>query len=257
MAVRAQGLVASTTTDFSYAAPTLSPVTAVVPVKALGRAKSRLALPEHQRRALALAFAADTLAAVTGCADVAAVLVVTADADIAALALELGARVLPDHTQSLDAAVAAGVEFAVQDHPDGGVLVVPADLPCLRPSDVSEVLRQADPFPVAFVTDREGSGTTMVLARAGEAVLTRYGVGSAQRHTSLGLRSLPDAPARSRHDVDTLADLHDAVELGLGARTIALLGQWRVDQWSVDQWSVDQWRGSGGAHVGEVPEGEA
>ena len=122
MADRASGRVASTTTDFSYAAPHLSFVTAVVPVKALGRAKSRLALPEHQRRQLALVFAADTLTAVTGCADVAAVLVVTADADIAALASGLGAQVVPDHTATLDAAVAAAVVAAVHDHPDGGVL---------------------------------------------------------------------------------------------------------------------------------------
>lgn len=242
MADRAPGRVASTTTDFSYAAPHLSFVTAVVPVKALGRAKSRLALPEHQRRQLALAFAADTLTAVTGCADVAAVLVVTADADIAALASGLGAQVVPDHTATLDAAVAAAVVAAVHDHPDGGVLVVPADLPCLRPSDVSEVLRQADPFPASFVADRGGGGTTMVVARPGEAVLTGYGVGSAERHTSLGLHPLADAPAPARHDVDTLADLRAAVALGLGARTVALLGEWRR---------------SGGVGAWEVPEAEA
>ena len=38
-------------------------VTAVVPVKPLAMAKSRLALPVEQRRALALAFALDTVAA--------------------------------------------------------------------------------------------------------------------------------------------------------------------------------------------------
>jgi 2-phospho-L-lactate guanylyltransferase len=209
-----------------YAAQLLSlPVTAVVPVKLLGLAKSRLALPHHERRELVLAFAVDTVVALTGCAEVGAVIVVTADPDIAHAAARLGARVVPDpDTTSLDEAIAVGVQAAIQARPEAGVLVVPADLPCLRPEDVTEVLRQSRGFPTSFVPDRAGTGTTMVACEQGEAVVTRYGRESAARHTELGLQALRAAPVRARHDVDTLEDLRHAITLGLGASTAALVG---------------------------------
>ena len=211
-----------------------SPVTAVVPVKDLDLAKSRLALPAHQRRQLALAFATDTLSALARCSDVAAIIVVTADLDVAALAATVGARVVPDETDSLDGAIGAAVAVAVavavaasaaRDLPDVGVLITPSDLPCLRADDVTEVLRQASGHPGAFVPDRSGTGTTMVIYAPGQPVVTGYGGESAARHTGLGLYAVPAAPIRTRHDVDTLEDLLAAAALGLGEATAPLLGQ--------------------------------
>ncbi len=198
-------------------------VTAVVPVKALDLAKSRLALPQPDRRELALAFATDTLAALLDCPEVSAVVVITADPDIATLATSLGAHVVPDHTETLDAAIAEAVARAARQHPTAGVLVTPADLPCLRPADVSEVLRQAAGHRAAFVPDRSGTGTTIAIFAPGEPVVTGYGAGSAARHTGLGLYAVPSPPVRARHDVDTVADLRDAAALGLGPATAAVL----------------------------------
>ena len=85
------------------------PATAIVPVKALDLAKSRLALPPGERRQLALAFATDTLDALLACPDIGAVVVITADPDVAALAAARQAHVVPDSTDSLDAAIADAV----------------------------------------------------------------------------------------------------------------------------------------------------
>ena len=207
-----------------------SPVTAVVPVKDLDLAKSRLALPAHQRRQLALAFATDTLSALARCPDVAAIIVVTADPDVVALAATVGARVVHDETDSLDGAIGAAVAVAVaasaaRDLPDVGVLITPSDLPCLRADDVTEVLSQASGHPAAFVPDRSGTGTTMVIYSPGQPVVTGYGGESAARHTGLGLYAVPAAPIRTRHDVDTLEDLLAAAALGVGEATAPLLGQ--------------------------------
>jgi len=205
-------------------APKVPKVTAVVPVKDLDLAKSRLALPEHERRALALAFATDTLAALLGCPDVTTAVVITADRDIAALATSQGAEVVPDHTAHLDAAIAEAVAHAARQTPEATVLVTPSDLPCLRAADVTDVLRQAAGHRAAYVPDRSGTGTTMVVHAAGEPVVTGYGAGSAERHTSLGLYAVP-APIRARHDVDTLDDLRAAITLGLGSATAGVVGE--------------------------------
>jgi 2-phospho-L-lactate guanylyltransferase len=208
-------------------------VTAVVPVKGLDRAKSRLALPAGQRRALALAFTDDTLAALTACPLVGAVVVVTTDPVVASRAGRYAVRVVPDDTSGLDAAVRTGAHVAAAERPGDGVLVVPADLPCLRPVDVTEVLVRAQALQAAFVPDRPGNGTTMVTLPPGRPTVTRYGPGSAAGHLALGLTALSDAPERARHDVDTLEDLCGARALGLGPRTAevvaALDGTGQVD----------------------------
>jgi len=204
----------------------ITPATAIVPVKALDLAKSRLALPPGERRQLALAFATDTLDALLACPDVAGVVVITADPDVAALAVARRAHVVPDRTDSLDAAIADAVARSGMPSahlPATSVLIAPADLPCLRPADVTEVLRLAAGHPAAFVPDRSGAGTTLTLFAAGQRVVTGYGADSAARHTGMGLYAVPAPPLRARHDVDTVADLREAVALGVGAATAAVL----------------------------------
>lgn len=196
-------------------------VTAVVPVKRLARAKSRLRLPADQREALAFAFALDTLDALTASPVVAATLVVTSDPVVASELRRMGIAVVPDDTAGLHGAVQAGIEAATRRWPGSGVSVVPADLPSLRPADVAAVVHLAADTAGAFVPDHEGTGTTIVVHPRGRPAATRYGSGSAARHSALGLVALADAPVRARHDVDTLEDLDVALTLGVGPRTAA------------------------------------
>jgi 2-phospho-L-lactate guanylyltransferase len=198
-------------------------VTAIVPVKALELAKSRLDLPDRSRRSLAVAFAQDTVSTLAAAPLVTAVVVVTSDPVVAQAVAPSGAQVVPDGGLGLDAAVGLGSAVATVARPGTAVLVVPADLPCLRAVDVARVLATALGTDGAFVPDRSGHGTTMVVVPAGRPVLTSYGDGSAVRHAALGLAVLRGAPVRARHDVDTLTDLDRAAALGLGAATTAVL----------------------------------
>lgn len=198
-------------------------MTAVVPVKPLRAAKTRLALPTVQRRSLALAFALDTIAALQASARIGEVLVVTADPDVVRRLRPLGVVLVPESGTGLRAAVADGVEAATATRPDAGVVVVPADLPCLRPEDVTRVLTSGAGPAGAFVPDLPGTGTTMLIHPPGRVVPTCYGPGSAAGHRALGLRRLTDAPIGARRDVDTAADLRAAEALGTGPETAAVL----------------------------------
>ncbi len=86
----------------------------VIPVKVLAQAKSRLTGLAGQRRSdVALAMAADTVAAAVGAASVAAVLVVTDDPDVSDIASRLGAVVLPDAPGAgLNEALAHGAAYS-------------------------------------------------------------------------------------------------------------------------------------------------
>lgn len=201
-------------------------VVAIVPVKRLALAKSRLSVPAEQRQALALGFALDTISALSGSALVADVVVVTSDPLVARRVRALGARVVADRSAGLTEALDDGLRAAVAT-PGTGVVVVPADLPCLRAPDVTQVLEGAG-RAAAFVPDRSGTGTTFVLHPPGATVRTAYGPGSAAGHRRLGLRALDGAPPGARHDVDTLADLAEAEALGLGPETRVALSALEV-----------------------------
>lgn len=196
--------------------------TIVVPVKPAATGKSRLAGAGADREALARAIALDTIAAAAAATRVAEVVVVTDDPGVAAgVAAMDGVRVVAeaDHA-GLDAAVAIGVRSAGQG-PRAALL---GDLPALRPEDLDAALIAADDLERAVVTDAEGTGSTLVTARAGAVWLSAFGEDSAARHGLLGCAVL-DLPADStlRRDVDTVDQLADAIALGVGPRTSAVL----------------------------------
>lgn len=195
----------------------------VVPVKRLAVAKSRLAAyGEQERRDLALAFAADVVAAALACELVAQVLVVTDDSQAAAALRALGARVAPDDPDAgLNPALEHGAELLRAGHPELGVVTVSSDLPALRPQDLAAVLAAVPPGGRAFVADSAGTGTTLLAAAAPARLGAAYGPGSRARHLASGALEL-EGPAALRRDVDTPADLQEALALGVGARTAAV-----------------------------------
>ncbi len=200
----------------------------VVPVKVLARAKSRLAaLAGPQRPALALAMAADTVAAALACPDVSRVIVVTDDPRAASVLAGIGAIVLAERADlGLNPALRQGAEHAGARWPQSGVGALAADLPALRPGELAAALRLAARWPQAFVPDASGAGTTLYTARPGAAFRPRFGPGSAARHRAAGAVQLSGPGLASlRRDVDEAADLRGAGALGLGARTAAIAGR--------------------------------
>lgn len=195
----------------------------VVPVKHLDVAKSRLSgHGDPARRELALAFAVDVVRAALDCPVVREVLVVTDDPQAAAALGALGARVAPDDPDAgLNPALAHGAELLRAQDPLLGVVTVSADLPALSPDDLAAVLRAVPPGGRAFVADSAGTGTTLLAASAPAPLLPSYGAGSRARHLASGAVELPGTAAL-RRDVDTPADLREAVALGVGARTAAV-----------------------------------
>jgi 2-phospho-L-lactate guanylyltransferase len=209
------------------APPPDSPLTwsLVVPVKVLARAKSRLAvLAGPHREALALAMAADTVAAALACPEVGRVIAVTDDATAAQVLAGLGALVTGDKPgRGLNPALRHGAAIAAARWPGSGIGALAADLPALRPAELGLALRAAGRWEHAFVPDAAGSGTTLYAARPGARFSPRFGPGSAARHRAAGASaiSLPGL-ASLRRDVDQPPDLNAASDLGVGPRTAAV-----------------------------------
>ncbi|WP_165968930.1 2-phospho-L-lactate guanylyltransferase [Actinomadura sp. KC06] len=204
----------------------------VVPVKVLARAKTRMsaAAGPHRER-LALAVAADTVAAALRCDRVRTVIVVTDDPLPAAELAALGARVVPDVPDAgLNPALGYGArrgrEFAADAGVSAGVGALSADLPALRPLELARVLDAAAVSPEAFVPDAAGTGTTLYTARPGVPFSPAFGADSRAAHRARGARELllPGTDT-VRRDVDTLDDLRAALALGTGPRTAAVAAE--------------------------------
>lgn len=193
--------------------------TLIVPVKALPGAKSRLAATlgddsSHVHGALVEAMRADVLAAAAATGQVAHVLVV-ADAE----ARYPADVVIRQRRPGLNGAIEDGAEYATRQWPDHGVAALVGDLAALRPEELGAALDLAAAHGQAFVSDADGTGTTLLAATPGERLRPAFGAGSAARHGAYAVR-LDGGPGLIR-DVDTADDLAAALEVGVGPATAA------------------------------------
>jgi 2-phospho-L-lactate guanylyltransferase len=199
-----------------------SAFTVIMPMKAWDSAKSRLHVEPVARRALAEAFARDTLAGVLACPYVAEVVVVTRGDLVTNDITSAGAHVIQEPADrpidTLGSAIRHGIAWAAEHRPDAPLAVVPSDLPVLTTDTLGELLLVAAAHPFAFVADANGDGTTILTSRTPDLMRPGYGSGSAQRHRTFGACELTAADAL-RQDVDTLDDLVAADRLGLGHHT--------------------------------------
>ncbi|WP_435826580.1 2-phospho-L-lactate guanylyltransferase [Amycolatopsis japonica] len=189
-----------------------------------GKSRLRGAVVPERHAELVLALAYDTLSAATSADGVRRVLVVAADPASVADLTELGVEIVPEPSRGgLNAALRHGEELLRRDGPSGLVGALQADLPALRTEDLTAALAEAA-GQRAFVADRQGTGTTLLLAGAGQALAPRFGTGSARAHTASGATPLTIAAESLRADVDTADDLAHVRTLGAGKRTSTLLG---------------------------------
>ena len=189
----------------------------VVPVKGTTQAKSRFGPGDNS--ALALAMAADTVAAAMDADGVAGVLVVTT-VEASGIFDELGAFVIVQESVGLAAAVALGVATAAEmTEPGRGIAVLLGDLPALTPAELGAALTAARSHPLAMVPDVSGHGTALITAVDGATHAPAFGLGSSAAHRAAGYMPLEVSSSSGlRNDVDSAQGLA-LLEGRLGERT--------------------------------------
>jgi len=208
----------------------MSGVHLLVPVKPLHLAKSRLrgagdggGGDPGAHAELVAAAALDTVLAARQASGVTGVVCVTSDRSLASALAAEGVRTIEDLPASgLNAALHHGDQQLRRE----GVArtgALQADLPALDPEELAAALAAAG-GDRAFCPDRQGTGTTLLLAEPGRPLDPRFGPGSARAHAASEAKELDGTWSTLRCDVDTAADLALAEDLGLGPRTRALLG---------------------------------
>ncbi len=199
---------------------------ALLPVKSLDRAKSRLAgaLDEHERTTLAHCLLRKTIAVLQAAHGIDAIAIITGDAAARELARETGCRWLADNASlglsgNLDAAMAVlaaeGAHTAV---------IVPADLPLLTAADIDALLA-AHAQGITIVPATADGGTNALAMTPPGVVPCRFGADSARRHLEAAreqgvaaccLAPAPGLLAGFARDLDTVDDVRWLCEQSAG-----------------------------------------
>lgn len=227
-----------------------SPGAAVIALKPIEHAKSRLDIPDPLRRRLAWTMALDTLSAL--CRALPHVLVVSdqpaLEARLRRAGLELEVISESGHVGMNSALTRGALTLRAQGYTS--VLASVGDLPALRPESVARILAASRSHQRSFVTDASGIGTTMLVAHEIELAPQFQGRSAAAHHAS-GAMSLHEEAigspvADARRDVDTEADLAAAIGLGVGPATSALIDHERGRLGCYQLITATQWRNAEG-----------
>lgn len=188
---------------------------AVVPAKLLKDAKSRLG-----REDLALPFFTDVISALKQSKLVESVTVVSADPTICRLAVELNCQiVMENRSNGILPAINMGIS-SLKLPDQRNILVVLGDLPCLNPDQVDSFILQGSEFDSAFVSDAEGTGSTMWMRTHSTIPTPHFGPRSRAMHRESGAIEIDDPQLiGTRRDVDTAVNLWDAIRIGVGKAT--------------------------------------
>lgn len=222
---------------YAHNGAAMATIAAVVPVKALTQAKTRLegVLAPEARAALALWLLERVVGAIQTSGVVARVAVVSPDDQALARAAALGAVALRQEpgklSHGLNRGLALGREWA---RAQGAValLVALGDLPLLDAAEVRALVALADPSAagqVVLAPDRGEAGTNLMLLRPPDGLPFLFGRASFTRHAALAReRGLTFAVYHSPgtgFDLDWPADLDELRAAGIApAELLALPG---------------------------------
>jgi 2-phospho-L-lactate/phosphoenolpyruvate guanylyltransferase len=198
---------------------------ALIPVKSLTTAKSRLApsFSQHQRERLVLDMLHHVLCVLLDSELFGKVSVVSSDKQVLEQAYLWGARAMTEeqhgHNQALHAA-------ALREKADGttALLTISADLPLLTTQEIRCFFEQSLQHEIVLAPSRDGTGTNAILVRPPLAVPYLFGTNSLQRFLEA---------ARQRHlsystyhsiglalDIDTVDDLNEVEVLNNNRKEI-------------------------------------
>jgi 2-phospho-L-lactate guanylyltransferase len=157
---------------------------AILPVKPLARAKSRLAraLKAPTRAALVRSIFSRTLDVITQVDRIGGVIVVSRDLTILELARQRNAITLMESDSGLNPAMTQAAHWA-QAHHARSVIVIPVDLPLITSADLNTMIDRAEEERcIVIAPDRHEDGTNVLLVRPPDAIHFAYGASSFNAH---------------------------------------------------------------------------
>ena len=158
---------------------------AIVPVKPIQRAKSRLAevLSRDERATLSRQLLKNTLETLAQVTQVERTLVISRDSEALAIARRQGARTVAEWGSPQLNKALVRASLVAQGYGVSAVLVLPADLPLLTKEDIEKLIYvSGEPPEVILAPDRRGSGTNAILSSPPGLIEYDFGPDSFEQH---------------------------------------------------------------------------
>jgi 2-phospho-L-lactate/phosphoenolpyruvate guanylyltransferase len=206
----------------------------LVPVKNLSSAKQRLAslLDQPSRTELAQAMLHDVLSALHEWKSRPAVALVTSDPFAVELARQYDFEIIPDPENPGET---GAIEMATRICEKRGVdftLVIPADIPLIRPRELNEIMKHAPAEGSVLVPAADGRGTNAAFRRPANLFPLRFGNDSFKPHHAAAqatgkpciVLQLPGIAV----DVDNPSDLRHLLTQPGETRTQRLARRWNI-----------------------------
>lgn len=154
----------------------------VIPVKTLLKAKMRLStvLSLWERHAFTLAMLEDVLRAVKR-SEIHQIVVISADSIVQRFAHNFGVTVLQEKTYGLNEAAEQATQWCIQKNAEL-VLILPADIPLLKPEDVNEIISLSSENSCIVVSPSRNGGTNALLRKPPNVVSLCFGADSFRKH---------------------------------------------------------------------------
>lgn len=182
----------------------------IIPVKPLGRAKSRLSpvLSPDERRALAEGFLRRVLGVVRTVPQVAGTLVISRDSKALSIAREYGAHTVQESgAPELNNALMRATQVVAR-WKGGAVLILPADLPLIAAEDISAMIDMGRlGLTVVIASDQNEDGTNAMLIRPPGLIPYMYGANSFQRHRTAAAEAGADVKIYRSYRVELDIDM--------------------------------------------------
>lgn len=191
---------------------------AIVPVKKLSEAKSRLSplLSESERKQFCLKMLEDVLAAIKTSKSVYKTIVVSKDARVFEVAKKFHISPFMESRSGLNQAISEAVNWCISVGAKSA-LILPADIPLVSSEDVNKILVFGSASSMVISPSRERTGTNALLRNPPRAVPAFFGQNSFQRYieeaSKRGIRFHVYESPRIALDIDTIEDLVDFVAL--------------------------------------------
>lgn len=187
---------------------------AIIPVKSLSEAKSRLAphYTQYQREALALDMLRHVVQTLCASQEFELVSVVSPDMRVLEKARTWGARASFEERSGHNPALRMAALRELAEGADA-LLTISADLPLLTPDDIGVMVERSTRFDVVLAPSLDGTGTNAMLARPPLALPYLFGVNSLKKHLqAANRRGLSASLYASRGlslDIDTIEDIEE------------------------------------------------
>jgi 2-phospho-L-lactate guanylyltransferase len=183
----------------------------VIPVKTLLKAKMRLSalLSLRERQAFTLAMLEDVLRAVRR-SKICQIVVISPDSVVQEFAQNFGVTVLQERTYGLNEAAEQATLWCIRKNAEL-VLILPADIPLLKPEDVNEIIGLSSENSCIVVSPSRNGGTNALLRKPPNAVSLRFGTDSFRKHLAeASARNVPSKVYLSHRvslDIDSIEDV--------------------------------------------------